>query len=62
MKIDPKEIAPPLSQNAEHPDAEPVLMAKEYKFRPREQRLPEPSGVKGLASRPYMKSVPALRF
>lgn len=43
--IDPKEIAPPLAQNVEHPDAGPVLMAKEYKFRPREQRLPEPSGV-----------------
>jgi NitT/TauT family transport system substrate-binding protein len=42
-KIDPKELPP--ATNAEHPDAEPALMAKEYKFRPREERLPEPAGV-----------------
>jgi NitT/TauT family transport system substrate-binding protein len=40
-KIDPNE----LKTNAEHPDSGPALMAKEYKFRPREERLPDPPGV-----------------
>jgi NitT/TauT family transport system substrate-binding protein len=40
-KIDPKEI----QQQAENPGGEPQLMAKEYKFRPREERLPDPAGV-----------------
>lgn len=40
-KIDPKQ----LTTNAEHPDAGPTLMAKEYKFRPRQERLPDPAGV-----------------
>jgi NitT/TauT family transport system substrate-binding protein len=39
--IDPKD----LPVNAEHPDPGPDLMAKEYKFRPRQERLPDPSGV-----------------
>src|SRR5579864_4471320 len=41
--IDPKEI--PGGQNAEHPDAGPALMAKEYTFRPRQERLPDPPGA-----------------
>ncbi len=40
-KIDPNE----LKTIAEHPDPGPALMAKEYKFRPREERLPDPPGV-----------------
>jgi hypothetical protein len=39
--IDPQQ----LPANAEHPDPGPDLMAKEYKFRPRQERLPDPSGV-----------------
>ena len=44
--IDPKQ----LPTNAEHPDPGPDLMAKEYKFRPRQERLPDPSGVGAYAS------------
>src|ERR1051325_6364309 len=29
----------------EHPDDAPALMAKEYKFLPRQERLPDPAGV-----------------
>lgn len=39
--IDPKQ----LPANVEHPDPGPDLMAKEYKFRPRQERLPDPAGV-----------------
>src|SRR5438309_5360550 len=39
--INPKE----LTTSAEQPDPGPTLMAKEYKLRPREERLPDPSGV-----------------
>jgi NitT/TauT family transport system substrate-binding protein len=42
-KIDPKQLPPP--PTAEHPDAGPALMAKEYTFRPRQERLPEPPGA-----------------
>src|SRR5579864_8876622 len=42
-KIDPKQLPP--ATNAEHPDAEPALMAKEYTFLPRQERLPDPAGV-----------------
>jgi NitT/TauT family transport system substrate-binding protein len=45
-KIDPKELA----SNAEHPDPGPDLMAKEYKFRPRQERLPDPAGVGAYTS------------
>ena len=50
-KIDPGQIDHgqidhgQLPANAEHPDPGPDLMAKEYKFRPRQERLPDPSGV-----------------
>src|SRR5690242_5749534 len=49
--IDPKELAGPkeLDAQAEHPDAGPDLMAKEYKFRPRQERLPDPAGVGAYA-------------
>src|SRR4029079_5584961 len=43
--IDPKQLGGAIGTTAEHPDAGPALMAKEYKFRPREERLPEPAGV-----------------
>lgn len=39
--IDPKQ----LTAHAEQPDPGPTLMAKEYKLRPRQERLPDPSGV-----------------
>lgn len=46
-KIDPQELAghKELEAHVEHPDAGPDLMAKEYKFRPRQERLPDPAGV-----------------
>lgn len=34
-----------LTVNAEHPDPGPTLMAKEYSFRPRGERLPDPPGA-----------------
>jgi NitT/TauT family transport system substrate-binding protein len=43
--IDPAQLNQPLAANAENPDPGVQLMAKEYKFRPREERLPEPAGV-----------------
>lgn len=43
--IDPGKLNEPLSSNAEHPDPGVELMAKEYKFRPRQERLPDPAGV-----------------
>jgi len=54
--IDPKE----LTAQAEQPDAGPTLMAKEYKFRPREQRLPDPAGVGAYA--PLDKNDNTVRF
>ncbi|MBI3865234.1 MAG: OmpA family protein [Planctomycetia bacterium] len=55
-KIDPKE----LPANLEHPDPGPVLMAKEYKFRPRQERLPDPAGVGAYA--PLDKNDNTVRF
>ena len=55
-KIDPQQ----LPTNAEHPDPGPVLMAKEYKFRPRQERLPEPSGVGAYT--PLSKTDNTVRF
>ncbi len=49
-----------LTTNAEQPDAGPALMAKEYKLRPREQRLPDPSGVGAYA--PLDKNDNTVRF
>jgi NitT/TauT family transport system substrate-binding protein len=43
--IDPRQLGGQPGTTAEHPDAGPTLMAKEYKFRPREERLPDPAGV-----------------
>lgn len=54
--IDPKQ----LPANVEHPDAGPDLMAKEYKFRPRQERLPDPSGVGAYA--PLNKNDNTVRF
>jgi NitT/TauT family transport system substrate-binding protein len=55
-KIDPQE----LPAHAEHPDSGPELMAKEYKFRPRQERLPEPAGV--AAYTPLDKTDNTVRF
>ncbi|MDB5389169.1 MAG: tauA, partial [Planctomycetaceae bacterium] len=55
-KIDPKQ----LTTNAEQPDAAPTLMAKEYKLRPRAQRLPDPKGVG--AYKPLDKNNSTVRF
>jgi NitT/TauT family transport system substrate-binding protein len=61
-KIDPKELAgqKELEAHAEHPDAGPDLMAKEYKFRPRQERLPDPAGVGAYT--PLDKSDNTVRF
>ncbi len=54
--IDPQEMP----AHAEHPDSGPELMAKEYKFRPRQERLPEPAGV--AAYTPLDKTDNTVRF
>jgi NitT/TauT family transport system substrate-binding protein len=58
-KIDPKELSGQ-EPHAEHPDAGPDLMAKEYKFRPRQERLPDPAGVGAYT--PLDKSDNTVRF
>ena len=54
-KAKPRESKPidvkELTANAEHPDPGPELMAKEYKLRPRGERLPDPAGAPGLTRR-----------
>ncbi|MFN0052437.1 MAG: phosphate ABC transporter substrate-binding/OmpA family protein [Planctomycetales bacterium] len=62
-KIDPAQLgggAPSIESNAEHPDAQPQLMAKEYTFRPRQERLPDPAGVGAYA--PLDKNDNTVRF
>ncbi|MSR56653.1 MAG: hypothetical protein EXS05_03140 [Planctomycetaceae bacterium] len=62
-KIDPNKLGNPLgggqsgaggggenAVNAEHPDAGPQLMAKEYNLRPKQERLPEPAGAADYVS------------
>jgi NitT/TauT family transport system substrate-binding protein len=59
--IDPGKLqTTQLETNAEHPDAAPELMAKEYKFRPRQERLPDPAGV--AAYKPLDESDNTVRF
>jgi NitT/TauT family transport system substrate-binding protein len=65
-KIDPQQLNPQgqkdqdIPANAEHPDQGPDLMAKEYKFRPRQERLPDPPGA--AAYTPLDKTDYAVRF
>ncbi len=53
-KAKPKANAPidakELSAQAEHPDEGPALMVKEYKLRPRGERLPDPPGAGAYTS------------
>ena len=54
--IDAKELA----TKAEHPDADPGLMVKEYKLRPRGERLPDPPGAGAYT--PLEKTGNTVRF
>ena len=54
--IDVKQLAP----TAEHPDPGPSLMVKEYKLRPRGERLPDPPGAGAYT--PLEKTGNTVRF